>query len=142
MDMEQQTGVARVAQSVSDVKSVDPGLSAYSFESLGEYVKFADLMARMTAGMADDLAATVDGIVESPERWTGTPYGGRAAIVGGLTGLYTVSPAVVLQGRLDKSNTSWIGHSRGGEGVAHSSVSARQGFAPATRPRDRLHTIL
>ncbi|GIW74610.1 MAG: hypothetical protein KatS3mg103_1132 [Phycisphaerales bacterium] len=53
---------------------------------------------------------TVPGIETASEttlRHTDYFYGNLATIAGG-----------VLNGRLDKSNTSWIGHSRGGEGVA------------------------
>jgi hypothetical protein len=53
---------------------------------------------------------TVPGIETASEtilRHTDYFYGNLATIAGG-----------VLNGKLDKSNTSWIGHSRGGEGVA------------------------
>ena len=53
---------------------------------------------------------TVPGIETASEtivRHTDYFYGNLATIAGG-----------VLDGKLDKSNTSWIGHSRGGEGVA------------------------
>ena len=53
---------------------------------------------------------TVPGIQTASEttlRHTDYFYGNLATIAGG-----------VLNGRLDKSNTTWIGHSRGGEGVA------------------------
>lgn len=46
MSDQQNTAIDRVAQSVQDVKLFDPGLGAYSFDSLGEAVRFSDLMAK------------------------------------------------------------------------------------------------
>ncbi len=43
------------------------------------------------------LLATVEGSYEGPERWSGTPYGGRATALVGVTGLYSLSDAWVLQ---------------------------------------------
>jgi hypothetical protein len=40
------TAIERAAATVENVKAFDPGLGAYSFESLGEAVRFSDLMAR------------------------------------------------------------------------------------------------
>ncbi|NOY27096.1 MAG: hypothetical protein GXP62_14605 [Oligoflexia bacterium] len=44
------------------------------------------------------LVATVDILLESPETWSGEPSGGRQTLTGSLLALWTVSPALVLQG--------------------------------------------
>jgi len=46
MTEQTQTAIERAAATVENVKAFDPGLGAYSFESLGEAVRFSDLMAR------------------------------------------------------------------------------------------------
>lgn len=64
------------------------------------------------------LLASVEGSFEGPEKWSGTPYGSRATAVGGLTAVYTLSPALVLQAQARVTALQWSGHHDEDEGSA------------------------
>jgi hypothetical protein len=59
----------------------------------------------------------IDLVSETTLRHTDAFYGSLATIAGG-----------VLGGRLDRANTTWIGHSRGGEGAAQAVRKLRDGL--------------
>lgn len=64
------------------------------------------------------LLATAEGSYEGPEYWSGTAYGSRATVVAGLTGAYSLSPAVVLQAQARVTAWNWMGHHDEDEGSA------------------------
>ena len=64
------------------------------------------------------LLATAEGSWEGPEQWSGEPYGGRATLLGGLTGTWALSPAVVLQVQARVTALQWMGHQDEDEGSA------------------------
>ncbi|MDP2308662.1 MAG: hypothetical protein Q8P18_21755 [Pseudomonadota bacterium] len=64
------------------------------------------------------LLGTLEGSFEGPESWRGTPYGSRATVVGGLTGAYSLSDALVLQAQARVTAFTWSGHHDADEGSA------------------------
>ncbi len=64
------------------------------------------------------LVATIEGSFEGPEAWSGTPYGSRATAVGGVTAVYSLSDALVLQGQARVTAFTWSGHHDADEGSA------------------------
>jgi len=85
------------------------------------------------------LLATVEGSYEAAERWSGTSYGGRATGLVGISGLYTVSGALVLQAQARVTALSWEHHTDDDdEGSAVQRVLGSVGlsWAPRTRRAD------
>lgn len=62
--------------------------------------------------------ATVEASAEGPERWSGTPYGGRATAVVGAGANWSVSPRVVLQAQARVTAWQHMGHEDPDEGSA------------------------
>ncbi len=73
--------------------------------------------------------ATAEASFEGAETWTGTPYGGRLTVLGGLGALYTVSPALVVQPQARVTALQWSGHHDADEGSAVQRVLATAGVS-------------
>ena len=69
---------AKIASSVENVKSFDPGLGAYNFENLGQAVQFADIMSRAGEMLPDHLRqkpALCLAITMRAVQWGFDPFG-------------------------------------------------------------------
>jgi hypothetical protein len=53
------------------------------------------------------ILGTVDLLSESAELWHGVPYGGRTALGGSLSGMYSLSKQVVLQAQVRGTFAQW-----------------------------------